>query len=548
MGKIVIDYDKERLEAAREIADLVASTAGPYGANVHHFSHDYPVMYRDGLKVIEKYNPNSTLGLGVKLLMAGAAGRTVRNAGDGSTTTTILLRWIVENATDAILLAEEHKHPISRRAIANGIRKAGAICVKELENADRIDIKTEKGQERLRQVATLAGSNDPEIGNAVADTIIAVGTDGYVITEYDPKITEIETETRGGYRMPFGVISTSMLGHRSSVTLDNAFVAIVKDALNTNEQISKILMAWKGYCDADEKMYPLVVLCPAIAADAQNIMLNRRGKPGPNGEPGQLLPWFVVRVPAGNEIWEDLFAVTGASDLSGKSVQYFTAKNAALVPNVVLSEKETVIHINDESLQKSGLVIRLTELLEDASDEEAPAIESRIARLEGRVGVIKIPVSTNAKRAWTGEVFEDAYRAAISAVKHGVAPGAGKTLCMLAGKLSADEGRGSEQYGIKSVYLALSQVTATLLKNGGVPDSVVDLIIAWAQNNDVQWSTILLNDENLMHLHDKDGWINAIVDGRDAGVVDSAEVLKSAILSATSEAADWIETLNAIVE
>lgn len=547
MGKIVIDYDSQRLEAAREIADLVASTAGPYGQNVHHFSHDYPVMYRDGLKVIEKYNPNSTLGLGIKLLMAGAAGRTVRNAGDGSTTTTVLLRWIVENATEAIRLAEENKRPVSRRGIANGIRKAGAACVKLLESADRIDIKTEKGQERLRQVATLAGSNDPEIGNAVADTIIAVGTDGYVITEYDPKIAAIETETRGGYRMPFGVISTSMLGHRSSITLENAFVAIVKDALNTNEQISKILMAWKGYCDADEKMYPLVVLCPAIAADAQNIMLNRRGKPGPNGEPGQLLPWFVVRVPAGNEVWEDLFAVTGAADLSGKSVQYFTAKNGALVSNVVLSEKETVIHINDESLQKSGLVNRLSEVLKVAGDDEAPAIESRIARLEGRVGVIKIPVSTSAKRAWTGEVFEDAYRAAISAVKHGIAPGAGRTLCRLSMQLPWD-GPVSEQVGIKAVYLALPQVTASLLRNGGVPNSIVDTIIGWAQANDVQWSTILLNDENLANLHDENGWINAIVDGRDAGVVDSAEVLKSAILAATGEAADWVETLNAIVE
>lgn len=547
MSKIVTDYDQKRQEVATEICDLVASTAGPFGGNVIFFNQGYPKMYRDGKKVLESYDPNDNVALGIKHLMHGAATRTVRAAGDGSTTTTILLTHIYNAAMQEIA---KSKSSVSRRAIAQQIRDAGAAAIEALSGAERLALETERGRKLLCDVATLAGGNDPEIGKVVSDVIIAIGIDGYVVTEYSPDVHEISVDYKGGYQMPFGVISKNLLPPgRASITLSDAFVALAKDHISTNEHLLKIIATWQRYCDADNKIYPLVLLCGGIDASAQATLMHRTIQPGSwkMMPQGGMAPWFCIRVSTA-DAWEDIEAITGVkapSGREGRGIDYFTAANCTLMPSVVVGAKDSMLEINDASLEKSGIVSRLREMLEGAGDEEKAAIEARIARLEGRVGSIKIPFSSDAKKHWTAEVFEDAYLAAISAVKEGITPGAGKTFYILADHITA---RQPSTVGSRSVRAAFESVLITILMNGGIPKVGVELAVDYYMNTcdgEFRGRVLPLNNETLSAI--RDAHINSVIaDYKECGVIDSAAVIKAAIQSATDEAADWIETPNAV--
>jgi chaperonin GroEL (HSP60 family) len=209
--------------------------------------------------------------------------------------------------------------------------------------------------------------------------------------------------------------------------------------------------------------------------------------------------------------------------------------------------EQSVLHINPEALENSGIVSRLKESLEGAEDRQA--LESRIARLEGRVGVVRIPVHSQAKRSWTAEVFEDAYLAAISAIEKGIVPGAGKKLISLGEKIGATRFKAvSPSYaaGLAAVGASMSNIFRTLLENGGVPvNRIEDIVNVLSQKDD--WSTISLNDSMLSNLCG-DAPIQAMLeDGRKTGVIDSAAAVSAAISSACEEVADWVETSKCVV-
>lgn len=563
MNKIVLDFDSKRRDAVSEIADLVATTAGPYGQNVEFIGRDFPVMIRDGYQVLKNFSPQDDLVLGMKLRMQEAAQRTVRAAGDGSTTTTILLRWIYDAAIQWIHGQDsDNGNPVSRREIARGIRKAGHLCVESLKKADKIDIKTKKGQKLLEMVATLAGSNNPDIGKSIAEIIIAVGADGFVMTEHDPKAEKVSYEVKSGYRMPFGVIHNTMLPRgKASFTIQDAYVAITKDMVSTIDMLRPIIEGWKTFCQRNQSIFPLVVIAPGIDADALATLINRTKAANPKAWedpiwsllPGDRLPWFGIKVSASNEVWEDIESITGAkvfSSRENRSVKYFKPESGIVMPSVVIGLDECVLHIDPESLESSGLVARLRELAETADDRSA--LEGRIARLEGRVGVVKIPVYSNANKSWSAEVFEDAYLAAVSAINHGICPGAGKQLIVLGEEireyLYQINGVSTPSFvsGVVSVIDGLGTVLRELLDNGGVPYERREALASRLASGD-KWETILLDDAMLTNLHGNVPFDAMLSDGRATGVIDSAAAVSAAILSATDEAADWVETSQCVI-
>ena len=537
MDKIT-EYDRDRFDISRRITELVASTAGPWGGNVHFFSGDNPKMYRDGMRVLENWDPKGLKEHGVKALMLEAARRTVRAAGDGSTSTTILLHAIYKNALALIEVADT---PVSRREVGRGIRDAAKWAAEEIDKtAWRLDIADPAAEKTLRDIATLAGGNDPEIGDAIVDALLAVGVDGDINSEFDARVEKVTVETRPGYKLPFGVIHNSMLPNgRASVLVQDAFCAFIAESLNTNEQLSFILKAWSAYCEANGAIQPLVIFCAGIDAEALNTMIHR------TNNKGQKLPWYCVRVQATAEIWEDLEAITGAlapNGKQGRSVAYFTAKHSVVIPKVILSEKTAVIDIDPEKLEASGLTYRLAEKIKEVSEDDAAPLRSRFARLEGRTGTIKVPIKTMANRSWIAEVLEDAYLAAKSAVKHGYCPGAGKSLCALVPDVLLPQ-NSSQLIGAEAFTGSLIEVTVALLKNGGLPEDRAVSVSAQLTLDGTK--TICLNSDTQATL--AAGGNVPFVDAKEFGIIDSAEALKSAILFAAEEAADWIETPNVVI-
>ena len=515
---MVTDYDKKRAEIAQEITDLVATTSGPYGTNVHVFTRQGVKMYRDGKKVLEAYQPKDLTGDGIKQLMLSAADRTVRKAGDGSTTTTILLNEIYRLA----LLQLDGRS--SRRQVARLIRQEKASIIAYLrEKAKVLSLGNPEDRRLLQHVATIAGNNDPQIGAVVSGVICDVGKDGYVVTEYDENVTDLCFETRPGYRLPHGILHATMLPTgRSRVQITDPVVAIVKQSLTTNEQLSKIVAAWSGFCQAQDGNLnrPLLIICTGIESEARNTAIMR-------SIGGQRMPWYVVSAPGDFRMWEDLEAISGADMISGsekKSVLYFTMKNAVIMPSVTIGVNETILPIDLQALQQNGLIERLKSLEADASTDQKAEIKSRIARLEGRVGVIKVPKATMARDSWTSEVLEDAYLASVSALEDGVLPGAGRALsaCLSQGLYTP-------------VRAALPKVMETLLKNGANQSESIEMFVVQACR-DFSDETISLDDSFEVRI------VNAFEDG----ILDSAAAVIAAVENACEEAADWIETPNCI--
>lgn len=587
MNIVVSNYDSARLKAAQQISDLVAITAGPYGGNVDFHGDSNPKMYRDGFKVLQNFGPPDDLSLGVKIRMEEAAKRTVERAGDGTTTTTLLLRWIYEYAStwaymqkvlDGDKTSDEYKsvlealglnaakpQPVSRRDIANGIRHAMSHCLREVQRlAEKIDITTPKGKKLLRMVATLAGGNNEKVGEVVSSVISEIGADGYMMTEWDSKATDISSELRPGYRMPYGVIDNSMLpARRSSITIPSPYVAVVRDLINNVDNLRPVIAGWKSFCEANDTVYPLLLLTVGIDSDAVSTILHRTfdrnsqqySKPLWQELPGNRLPWFCVKVAGMEDIWEDIEAITGAKSFNsraGRGVKYFKPDSGIVMESVVLSRQDCVLAINATDLAQSGLIDRLKSMKESATEDQLAAIETRIARLEGRVGVIRIPVHSQANRAWSNEVLEDAYRASTTAITDGIVPGGGKMLALLAHdleELNATFSAGGQSpsfcAGIHAVAEAFLNIPRTLLANGGVPMSVIESVVEYMQASD-KWATLKMDDAALTTLHSANKDI-VFDDGRKSGVIDSAAAIIAAIQSAANEAADWVETPAGVV-
>lgn len=576
MSTIIKSYDKRRLDIVSEIADMVAVTAGPFGHNVDYHGGPHPMMFRDGLRVLEKYSPNGDLAHGIKMRMEEAAQRTVREAGDGSTTTTILLRWIFNYAATEIAMNAERdpskQMPLSRRGIASGIRAAGVNALAFINGLSRrLDLDNPEDHDLLRKIAALAGSNSYEVGRVIADLIIGIGVDGYVIPEFDPRATSIQYTFRPGYRMPFGVIHPTMLPRgRNSITVHDAYVAVIKEHINTIDNLRPIIGAWKKYCEKNNRVAPLVLITAGIDADAmatiihRTIDLNHKDHADPIWQslPGGRAPWYCVRVSAMPDTWDDIEAITGArafSSREGRGLKYFVADSGITMPSVVLGMNECVLSIDQVALAESGLVSRLKSYME--TDEANTAISetaSRVARLEGRVGIVKIPANSSAERAWTAEVFEDAYLAALSAVKEGFCPGAGKSLLLAArnthewAKQNTDSLTESQMLGLEAVGNAFECVIKTLLSNGGVTMERQQQIIDAMYNVDdeegtTDWDTISLADDNLLAINSEIDASELMVPATESGVLDSAAALKAAIVSACAEAALWVETSVGVV-
>lgn len=531
--KLVTDYDKKRAIASESISDLVGSTLGPYGHNVDfHSDSQQPLMYRDGFKVLEKYKPSDGLTNAVKMRIQEAAYKTMSNAGDGTTTTTILIATLYNAIFNSGLLST------SRRYVAKAIRAFGSMMVDAIRlRTIHVDPSDEKGMDMLRNAATIAGGNDKAVGEAISTLVAEIGVDGQLMVEVDPNISEIVSEVKPGYSLKSGLIATSLLPKgMAQIRLKDAWIALIKTPLNTRADLRAIISAWNAACQKQEALLPMVLFTGPVAGDARADLLHRRDKDG------NVLPWYVVHVNTLDPgAWDDLSAVTGAqavSNADGRGVKHLKADNGAVVDNIVLSMVETTINTNPDILKESGLIERIKDSIEGLPEDQKKAGEERIARLEGRVGIIKVPAGTSARMAWLAEVMEDAYKATVAALKYGVVPGAGITFIRAAADIQASDPL------ISMLAKNMNCITSRLLRNGGVGQSEIDAAIKTLMGGDR--TTLLLSDENLDHLiHGQSGM--CIYESTFIGVLDASQALTDAISAATMEVADWVETSSGVV-
>lgn len=523
--KVFYDDDARNrvLGGAKSLYDAVKVTYGPKGRNVVIAKgFGGPTVTHDGVTVAEGIelpeNDDETLGYKVGAdLIKQAAKNLNKQAGDGTTTVTVLTYSILKEANR--LIAAGH-NPMELR---KGIEQAGAEIVKELNKlAEPIEGKSD----RVAEVATIS-AGDAEIGKLIAGVIEKVGKDGVVTVEAGQGL-ELEAEVVEGFSLDKGWVSPFFVtdAGRQEAVYEKPAILITDKKISSVQEFLPMLekLAQSGKKD-------VVLIADEVEGEALSILVLNKLK-GVFNTVAVKAPSFGDRR---KDVLRDIAVLTGATVISED--HGLTFENAGLE---VLGSARKVIVGKDETTiiegagKPSGVKERIAEiksLSENASSEyEKEQFDKRAAALSGKVAVIKVGGATETEIDEKKFRVDDAVAATKAALAEGIVAGGGVTLVNLAGNLKVS-GADSLSVGRQILKDALKQPFLQIMKNAGLN---ADALLAQVESGKPGFGVNVMKPE--------DGLINV----KKAGVIDPARVTKEAVQNAVS-IASTAATMGALV-
>ena len=499
------------------VADSVSVTLGPKGRNVVIQTPSGPIITKDGVTVaraVELECPYENLGA---QLCIQVSSKTNENAGDGTTTATVLSRAFVR---EGLKIVSAGGNPIS---IKRGIDKAVDVLVEAIAEL----AKPIENKEQIQFVATISG-NDPEIGKIVADAMEAVGKDGVITIEEsrgrDTFLTMVEgMQFDKGFMSPFFITNPERMECRHNNVSLLLIDSKVYDAKTLFSFIQKFDSTMKN---------PLLIIADSIDGEALQLMVR-------NVYQGRK-PWVAVKTPGfanqKKDYLFDLAALTGGTVITQD--MGLTLEEAPLsvlgTAKTVIVTKETTTIIEGEGTQEKieDRIAQIKVLLAQAeSDYEAKILTERIAKLSGGVAVIKVGASTEAEMIEKKYRYEDALAATRAAVEEGIVPGGGVTLLRLSKKLKLKLSDPDEQFGVDIVKRALEEPIRQISYNAGLsPDVIVNDVLKAKEGRGLDART------------------GKIVNMIESGIIDPAKVTRNALQNAASIAGLLLTTETLIVD
>jgi len=500
-----------------QLADAVTITLGPKGQNVALAkSFGSPTVTDDGVTVakdIELKDPSENVGA---QLVKEVAEKTKDVAGDGTTTATLLTQYIIHQGLKHVMAGVNPTH------LRKGIEKAVNTTVDEIKKMSKVV----KDKTAIGQVATVAASNDPAVGDLIADAMDKVGEDG-VITIEEGKTATTNLEIVEGMQFDRGYLSPYFITNpdKMEVVMEDVYILLhdkkisnMKDLLPLLEKVANTGKAFLLICEdvEGEALATLVVnkirgtlKCAAVKA-----------------------PGFGDRRKA---MLEDIGVLTGgeviAEDLGLKleSVDISTLGKAKRIK--IDNENTTIIEGQGERKKIEGRIAQIKLQKDDTdSDYDREKLEERLAKLAGGVAVINVGAATEAEMKTNKARIEDAVAATRAAVEEGIVPGGGVTLIRAIaalGKVKADNP--DEQIGIRIIRDSLREPLRKIAENAGLEGGVV------AEEVMKRQGSVGFNAET-----------GKYEDLSEAGVIDPAKVVRSTIQNAAS-VATLILTTDAVV-
>ena len=523
--KVFYDDDARNrvLGGAKSLYDAVKVTYGPKGRNVVIAKgFGGPTVTHDGVTVAEGIelpeNDNETLGYKVGAdLIKQAAKNLNKQAGDGTTTVTVLTYSILKEANR--LIAAGH-NPMELR---KGIEQAGAEIVKELNKlAEPIEGKSD----RVAEVATIS-AGDAEIGKLIAGVIEKVGKDGVVTVEAGQGL-ELEAEVVEGFSLDKGWVSPFFVtdAGRQEAVYEKPAILITDKKISSVQEFLPMLekLAQSGKKD-------VVLIADEVEGEALSILVLNKLK-GVFNTVAVKAPSFGDRR---KDVLRDIAVLTGATVISED--HGLTFENAGLE---VLGSARKVIVGKDETTiiegagKPSGVKERIAEiksLSENASSEyEKEQFDKRAAALSGKVAVIKVGGATETEIDEKKFRVDDAVAATKAALAEGIVAGGGVTLVNLAGNLKVS-GADSLSVGRQILKDALKQPFLQIMKNAGLN---ADALLAQVESGKPGFGVNVMKPED------------GLIDVKKAGVIDPARVTKEAVQNAVS-IASTAATMGALV-
>ena len=500
------------------LADNVGSTLGPKGRNVilFHKEQNVPVITKDGVtvaKFIDLEDPFENVGVQI---VKQAAERSASTAGDGTTTSTVLARAIINRAQKHLAAG------VSPIEIKRGMDKATkAVTVKLKEMARPI-----QSEEDIRHIATISANNDQTIGTLISKAIDCAGKDGSVLVE-EARSIDTSLDLIEGFRFDSGYLASSFITDERSgeVRYENPILLITDEKIEFVEQIIPALEL------AARENRPVVFIAEAVEdqALAALIMNTVRGT----------MKVCAVKAPKYGEerrnIMKDLCTSTGAT--------YITREKGLQLKDVKLNHfgQAKKISINkgwttvvggkgdqneiDKQIEKIKVEIKNTESLKDCE-----RLQERITRLASGIAVIRVGAATEVEMIEKKHRIDDALEAVRSAQEEGIVSGGGSALIHASKSLEVDTDNEEQAIGARIIIEAVEEPLRQMAKNAGLSaDLIVDKVFSCNDGEGYDFMT------------------NEVKELTNSGIIDPAKVTRCALENATSVASTLITTNYAIV-
>ncbi|PIW66225.1 MAG: chaperonin GroEL [Candidatus Omnitrophica bacterium CG12_big_fil_rev_8_21_14_0_65_43_15] len=500
------------LSGVEQLARAVKVTLGPKGRNVVlDKKFGAPTITKDGVTVakeIELKDPYENMGAE---MVKEVASKTSDNAGDGTTTATVLAEAIYREGLKNVTAGA---NPM---ALKRGIEKAVEKCVEHL----KILSKPIKDKKEISQVATIAANNDSFIGNLIAEAMDKVGKDG-VITVEEAKAMETKLEVVEGMEFDQGYLSPYFVtdAEKMEVTLDDPYILIHEKKISVMKDMLPLLekIARTGK--------PLLIIAEEVEGEAlATLVVNKlRGTfnccavkaPGYGDRRKAMLDDIAV-LTNGKAITEDI----------GVKLESIGLEDLGRAKRVSIDkENTTIIEGAGKTQAINARIAQLKKQIESSdSDYDKEKLQERLAKLAGGVAVINVGAATETEMKEKKSRVEDALHATRAAVEEGIVPGGGVACLRCITELAKFKLPGDEQIGIDIVRRSLEEPIRQIVLNAGLEGSVIVQKIKESKVN-------VGFDVN------SDSYVDMV----EAGIIDPTKVTRTALQNASSIAALMLTT------
>ena len=455
------DARQRMFKGANVLANAVKATLGPKGRNaVLEKSYGAPTITKDGVSVAKEIELKDKFeNMGAQMLKE-VASNTSDEAGDGTTTATVLAQAIIREGLKAVASG---RNPMD---IKRGIDKAVLVTTDELKRLS----KPCKDPKAIAQVGTISANSDESIGKTIADAMEKVGKEG-VITVEEGQGLDNELEVVDGMQFDRGYLSPSFLNPQQSQTaeFEKPLILLCDKKISNIREMLPLLEA------VAKAGRPLIVVAEDVEGEALATLVvnNIRG----------ILKVAAVKTPGFGDrrkaMLQDIATLTGGtviSDEVGLSLEKVTLNDLGDAKKVVV-EKETTTIIDGagKAADIKARIESIRQQVEEAtSDYDKEKLQERVAKLSGGVALIKVGAATEIEMKEKKARVEDALHATRAAIEEGVVPGGGVALIRALKALDKLEGANEDQtVGIRILARSIEEPLRNIVENAGEDAAVI---------------------------------------------------------------------------
>jgi chaperonin GroEL len=507
------------VEGVNILANAVKVTLGPKGRNVViERSFGGPAVTKDGVTVAKEIELKDKLqNMGAQMVKE-VASKTADNAGDGTTTATVLAQAIVKEGMKYVTSGH---NPMD---LKRGIDRATHAAVEQLAKLSKPCATSAE----IAQVGTISANGDAEIGKMIADAMERVGKEG-VITVEDGKSLQNELDVVEGMQFDRGYLSPYFINNqdKQTVELDQPFILLFDKKITNIRDMIPVLEA------VSKAQKPLLIIAEDVEGEALATLVvnSMRG----------IVKCCAIKAPGFGDrrkaMLEDLAVLTGGQVVAeelGFTLDKVGVEHLGMAARVEVSKENTIIidGAGDAKAIEARVKAIRTQAEEATSDYDKEKLQERVAKLAGGVAVLRIGAATEVEMKEKKDRIDDALHATKAAVQEGIVPGGGVALIRAKQAIVDLKGDNADQQaGINIVLRAMEEPLRCIVSNAGESADVVLNAVSTGSGN-----------------YGYNAATEQYTDMMASGVIDPAKVVKTALVNAASVAGLLLTTDCAIFD